>query len=257
MLKALGKYFLEPLRTRAAALYTGVTGLYNNRIREYLPRRDPIVFNGVIVDYQRSGDFIPILSPPAKFGIPHDGPDYPTYESSIVRQLNDRVTKGDSIVIVGGGLGVTAVTAAKQVGRSGQVIVFEGDPNQVDMIKQTAMYNDVADRIHVKHAIIAEAISLKGESGDAPIIPPLDLPECDLLELDCEGAETQIIQQLPHRPETIIVETHGHLGASTQKVRNELIENGYTVVSDEIAEDDKIEMCEEKDIRVLTAHNSR
>jgi len=42
------------------------------------------------------------------------------------------------------------------------------------------------------------------------IIPSNQLPDCDVLEMDCEGADTSILSNLNIRPRVIIVEIHPH-----------------------------------------------
>ena len=40
------------------------------------------------------------------------------------------------------------------------------------------------------------------------MVPPTALPEADVYEIDCEGAETFILKQMTARPGTVMVETH-------------------------------------------------
>jgi hypothetical protein len=47
------------------------------------------------------------------------------------------------------------------------------------------------------------------------VISPAELPECDILELDGEGAESLILRNMTIRPRVIAVETHGVYGAPT------------------------------------------
>ena len=55
----------------------------------------------------------------------------------------------------------------------------------------------VSKRLTVNHAIVGEAISVYGAPEDlAPrVVTPADLPECDVLALDCEGAEILLLRQ--------------------------------------------------------------
>ena len=103
----------------------------------------------------------------------------------------------------------------------------------------------------MKHAVVGEAISVHGEQDDRSklIVPPAELPECDVLELDCEGSEIGILRNMTIRPRAIAVETHGLYGAPTTMVK-ELLENlGYAVHECGIAEPRVLEECEENDIR--------
>lgn len=215
--------------------------IYNQIIRPLLPKR-LADYNGVQVESGKVFDD----------RIPWKVGDRPRYEEAIVDSLHSHVTPGDTIVIVGGGKGVTAVHAACSTGKKGDVVVFEGGREQIQSIRDTLDRADLADRIEVRHAIVGPAISVYSESRDATTITPEDLPNCDVLELDCEGAEAEIIPGMEIRPRVIIVETHGHLGASSEDVKEMLTDRGYDIVSSEIAAPDKRETCEDKDIRVLT-----
>jgi hypothetical protein len=111
----------------------------------------------------------------------------------------------------------------------GDVIVFEGGEKQAEIVERTLANNDVPASVELRHAIVAEAIALRTESGDADVVPPSELPDCDVLEMDPEGAELQILRELEIEPRVIIVETHADLGASEEDVREELDRLGYRV----------------------------
>ena len=83
---------------------------------------------------------------------------------------------------------------------------------------------------------------------------PEGLPECDLLELDCEGAEVEILTRMKIQPRTILVETHGAQGAPTALSRRVLEDRGYDVSDMGFAEPRFPVLCELEDIRVLWAH---
>jgi hypothetical protein len=51
------------------------------------------------------------------------------------------------------------------------------------------------------------------------------------LELDCEGAELEILRKLEIEPRAIIVETHAHLGSPPKEIKRLLEERSYEVVS--------------------------
>ena len=84
-------------------------------------------------------------------------------------------------------------------------------------------------------------------------MPPAEIPDCDVLEMDCEGAETSILSEMSIRPRVILVETHGCLGAPTSDVRDLLITIGYEVEDLGFAEPSRMAECVSGDIRVLAA----
>jgi tRNA A58 N-methylase Trm61 len=166
--------------------------------------------------------------------------------------MKEQVKKDEKVVVVGGGNGVTAVMAAEKVGEGGDVIVYEGSADKVEMCKQTARLNGVSDRIEVRHGIVGPSISVWGEEKGAPHLEPKEIPDCDVLELDCEGAETDILENIQIRPRVIIVESHGVFDAPTEVVKKLLEDLSYTIVSEDIAEINNEKTCLENDIYVLT-----
>jgi len=84
-------------------------------------------------------------------------------------------------------------------------------------------------------------------NGDcaAATVAPESLPECDVLEIDAEGAETAILRWLEIRPRVIVVEAHAHRGAPAEKVR-ELSGQRYEVVDRQVEDP-------EKGVEILTA----
>jgi len=157
-------------------------------------------------------------------------PDDPTYEDELVSFLTKEGRQGYRVVVVGGGYGVSTVTAANVVGESGEVIVYEAGERQAKIVEQTLANNDIPASVELRHAIVAEAIALRTESGTADVVHPSELPDCDILEMDAEGAELQILRELEIEPRVIIVETHADLGASEEEVRAELDRLEFRVI---------------------------
>jgi hypothetical protein len=52
-----------------------------------------------------------------------------------------------------------------------------------------------------------------------------------VLELDCEGAEKEILEKFETKPNVIIVETHPELGTGPEKITKILNEQGYEIVN--------------------------
>lgn len=218
---------------------------YDNYIRPKLPLQT-VTYNEVTVLASRWGDQF----------IPWHTVDISGYEEALGRGLRQHVSHGDTVVIVGGGWGVTSVIAAEQAGEQGRVVTFEGSANEIENIRQTLELNGAADQVNIRHTVVAEAISLRGDRGDAEAIAPSELPDCDVLVLDCEGAETEIIDEMEIQPETLLVETHGMLGAPPDKVSSQLEQSGYNIVSNTVAEERVRSVCEEKGIYVLVAERT-
>lgn len=208
------------------------------RQREYV---DVKVKDGILLD--------PIL-PWQKDSNPH-------HESGIISGIEQEVKQGDDVVIVGGGKGVTAVKAAEKVGHSGNVEIYEGGYKSVEKSKLTARLNNTEDIININHAIVGPAISITGEEKNATNINPSELPECDVLELDCEGAEIPIIKNLDISPRVILVESHGMYNSPSEDVIKSLENKRYNIVSKNIADKGMKELHSEYDVFAITARNEQ
>jgi hypothetical protein len=167
-------------------------------------------------------------------------------EAHLVNHIREFVKYGDDVVIVGGGSGVSTVWEARRVGDAGTVTVFEGGEDTADQCRETAILNGVDHLVNVRHAVVGPAIEMRGIVGDADHVPPDELPTCDVLEMDCDGAEMNILKYMTIRPERIIVETHGMLGTPPAEVRASLHDLGYEVIREDIHN-------EENGINLLTA----
>lgn len=227
--------------------------LYNKHIRTSLPASDEYpTYNGVTIGADKHkhhifDDIVPIDVPSTS--------DRPQYEEPLVDAVQSCVQPGDDVVIIGGGYGVTTVAAAKKTRDTGTVTVYEAINERVDIIKSTVQIQDVDGRCNIIHGIVGPAINPGGGLPDggttnsADHLSPRDIPPCDVLELDCEGAELEILRGLAIRPHSIVVETHGHRGAAECDVRAELQELGYSIVQRSIE-------VEENGVFVLTATRS-
>lgn len=224
--------------------------VYVRTIREFLPTLSEVKYAGIPISRERKfGD-----SAVPSFLLPHPLEDVEEYEQALIAAMHSEVRAGDKVTIVGGGEGVTTVVAANAVGETGSVVCYEGSKWCVEKVKATAARNKVSTRrLTVNHAIVGEAISVYGapEDHSARVVAPADLPECDVLALDCEGAEILILRNLKFRPRAIAVELHGIYGAPSKMVRELLEQLDYTVVDYGVAEPRDPQGCEANDIRVL------
>lgn len=214
--------------------------VYNRYLRHRLPSQT-VAFNGVHVPANHWFDSV------APFA--NNFPDRPTYEAVLIQSLTKHANPGEKVVIVGGGWGVSAVTAAKQVGETGEVVVYEGSQEYMEYVEQTIRINDVTDIVSVRNRVVSHAVALRGDEGEAPQLAPEALPDCDVLELDCEGAELEILQSLDVTPRIIIVETHAVYNSPETAVRYELEDLGYEVINRGIED-------EENGVYVLTVSRS-
>lgn len=245
-MKTLSKA-LRVLREDGASelIKKGVPYVFNNSIGPLLLSRPTVSYNGVDVNTAQYFDSV----------TPWRQENRPYYESGLISGIEEYVQEGDNVVIVGGGWGVTAVKAAQNVGSSGKVTVYEGSQREVNRVQETTKINNVSDRVDVIHGIVGQKISLRGEGeGEkATHISPNQLPECDVLELDCEGAEIGILENLTIQPRVIMVESHGMYDASSSRVEELLNDLSYSVKSKEVADRGLEEVCVDDDIYSLAA----
>lgn len=162
--------------------------------------------------------------------------NYPDHEGPVVAALRRHVRRGDRVVVIGGGWGVTAVVAARMTHFEGEVTVFEPSAKMHDVLRRTIDANRVADVVTVNHAAVG-SVSDASERIFGPdqgeTVPPSALLPCDVLDVDCEGAELEILRTLEHRPRLLTVEAHPHLGCSHDAVEAELARLGYEIAEKE------------------------
>ncbi len=172
--------------------------------------------------------------------------EFPEYEATMLDALRAAVEPGDEVVVVGGGYGVSSVVAARRAGPDGRVTAFEPARERFAYIDETAALNGVADRVDARRALVGPAVKVDGDGAGADRVAASDLPDCDVLALDCEGAEAEVLRAAEVEPRVVVVETHDCFGTPEAETRDALRELGYEVV--ERADDEP-----ERGIYVLTA----
>lgn len=225
--------------------------LYRNCLRPILPTIGYQKLNGIKVKPIKIGDNL--LSPVWRS---YKLTEKPNYESGIIKALNDNVQKGDHVLIIGGGNGVTTCIASRLVKEAGRVTCYEASKQAYNNVKKTCSLNNVPDNIRLINKSVGTPMSIWGELSNVKNEDPTRLPSCDILELDCEGTEKEILQNLKIRPNTLIVETHGLFNSSTDEVSKLIKDLDYNIGNIEIADLDLEQVCREDDIKVITAHKS-
>ena len=175
--------------------------IYRNTFRQFIPKSGIYqTYNGVKVEEKRMGEnLLNVL------------PDNPSYEGQFVEYIREYVEEGDSIVIIGGYYGVSTIAAATQSGNDGSVTTFEATPEGADRVRKTTQLNDVKQSVVVKATSVGPIYNPKGRSPGDDKIPPSELPDCDVLAIDCDGCELDVLNDIEITPRTIIVEHHGEL----------------------------------------------
>lgn len=186
--------------------------LYDETIRDFLPRKIK-VYNGVALRIGRLFDTTVVA---------------PNYKQGTNDSLREYCRHDDHVVVIGGGFGVSAVVAAHS---ADSVTVYEGGITPAQQVRETAGLNRVEDAVEVREAIVAEGHDVYGEDITNENILPRELPDCDVLEMDCEGAEVSILKKMEISPRVVIVESHPSFDSQPEEIRSLLIENGYEIVN--------------------------
>lgn len=158
-------------------------------------------------------------------------------EQALVTGHRNHTLPGDDVTIIAGGYGVSSVIAANIVGDSGSVTVYEGSENRLNICTRAIHLNNIGNVCEINHSIVGNIEREETEdditAGDRPpAIPVSDLEPSDVLELDCEGAEYQILTELEFKPRIIIVEIHpSFLPVHPDEFLTELEARGYEIVS--------------------------
>jgi hypothetical protein len=159
------------------------------------------------------------------------------YEEHLVYPLRLLINPSDDVIMIGGGMGVSTVIAAKQISERGSVVTFEGAEKSVEVTNETIQLNEVNNKAAVKHTIVGPDKELSGNMGEAGHIKPSELPECDVLSVDCDGAEVEILKNLDIRPRILNVEHHPVRVAlfeeQHERVKELIRDNNYNLIKSE------------------------
>jgi precorrin-6B methylase 2 len=205
-------------------LCSSVRYIYVSYLRQYLlTGQKQVTYNGIGTMHHTSvfDQIIP------GYSVPNDNPDYENAELEAVRKYTQQ---GDVVVIVGAGLGVTPTVAAQSVGNTGRVTAYEASADRIPQAQKTVDFNQVSKIVKIIHGGVGKLETISGNFGSGSMYAPQQLPDCDYLELDCEGAEELILEEMTIRPDTISVETHETMGGSHSNVMKLLSEKGYEIV---------------------------
>lgn len=172
------------------------------------------------------------------------------YEHDLSAAIKETVEPDDTVIIIGGGVGVTTVVAAREVGPTGSVMVYEGGGREVDWVKQTIAKNDVENTVTVKHALVGPDVNTYSSTDGAEHVAPNELPPYDVLVSDCEGAEYELIKGINKDGRELLIETHGFQGSPTNKVASLLNKERYDVSMVGLESTDR-------DVRILRAINKQ
>lgn len=188
----------------------------HNRFRGFLPervfRKAGLKFKGRLGDYHNSSQAVT--------------GDHWKWEAR--HAVEEYVDGTDFAAVVGAGEGLTPTHMARN---AKHVEVYEPAAEMIEKTRETLKLNG-----HENAAVYPWLFYTNSDEliwGDLhPRVKEVEghqLPNCDVLELDCEGVELKILQDMTVRPRVLIVEVHEVFGVSFREVR-QLVENmGYEI----------------------------
>lgn len=182
-----------------------------NRIRPFTPRKY-ISYSGIAIQHGRLFD----LS------------DEREFKPEAVEVVKNSIRSGDHVVEVATGHGVFSLICAV---RGATVDSYECSAERIQDATSLHELVGVENVIEVHRGFVGESNGRPPDDFEGDRIAPSDLPKCDVLLLDCEGAELEIIRGVAPRPPKIIVETHPSQGAPTADVERVLIDRNYRITS--------------------------
>jgi FkbM family methyltransferase len=173
------------------------------------------------------------------------------HEPEVQNAILAGVRPGAVVYDIGANVGTMALGAAQLVGNLGMVIAFEGDPENIERLREHSTRNSLEDRLRVVHAAVWSHTAIDGigfrrgepsrsqggveADGNRPVlgsgevinVPAVTLddfvaagePPPQLLKIDVEGGEYEVLRGANtlfarERP-LLIAEVH-HQGAAEQ-----------------------------------------
>jgi hypothetical protein len=131
-------------------------------------------------------------------------------ELGILLSHDDIYQKNDIILAVGVGSGISLIHNCKKDRVSEAFIGIDGSRDQIEIAKDNARLNKVDfSKFKLIEGYVGNPTNIYGSDNQKTTkIIDINQFNFDILELDCEGSEIEILQDLTARPRHIIVEMH-------------------------------------------------
>jgi hypothetical protein len=153
---------------------------------------------------------------------------HPNNEGGMVNCHKQLTRLNDQVCVIGGGKGISAVHAWWL--SAVPPIVFEGSAHQCKILLAVFERNNVIAEVH--NRIVGTPFNVYVGTRGTPMPHMEDIPECDVLDLDCEGAEVEILEHIKARPRVLIIELHPWLykdGKNSDYILALVNKLGYTI----------------------------
>ena len=176
---------------------------YKRTIRRLLPPTGDRYYDFIHQKYVKSKIFDDYL--PSNKWLPGNKNKKRTYKN-----FHQSITEsGSEVVIIGGGYGISTYYACQSVGENGHVTVYEASNNRVDIIDKMSKKMNIYDRCKIIHGIVGDDGNVYENDSSYEEVEINEIGPCDVLELDCEGAELSILEKIDIKPNEILCEVHG------------------------------------------------
>ena len=192
-----------------ASMLDFIRPLYNEKIRPKTPFR-PNNIRG----FQLKG-------PDRLFDLTKPGDDYKLEHISSIERA---VLPSDHLLILGAGVGVSALALANQVR---QITLVEGSETQMRITEQNLDANHV-DNVNLLLGVAGQNIGVYN-SEDSRVIDLHQFETVRVVAMDIEGAEMSVIPQLPESVEKVIIESHAQFGSPKKSVMESLENHGFVI----------------------------
>lgn len=217
----------------------GIKGLFRKsvpflyqQIWPFLPKGTNIEYNNVKLPQKHriTDEYLP------KHVTQYVPKDIPDYEEQYLSALSTIIDSGDNVVLIGGGEGVSSIVAAKSVGPSGSVHTYEAAAEAADKAQTLVDFHELNNLVKITHSIVEVEGALRGNSKGADVVPIGEIPEADVLGIDADGAEFEMIKNIPQWATTLAVEHHPVIKQDTlsieyqpKRIRRELQEKNFSI----------------------------
>jgi len=148
--------------------------------------------------------------------------DHETYESATRRLMREYLGPDDELLVVGGGTGITSITASPHITR---VTAIEADAHTRDRFIHHLDRNGV-DNVDVHLGWVGDA-----DDANRPVdVDVFELEGHTAMEIDVEGNGLPIIPRIPDTVGTVFYESHPTMGVSTFDAIERLRTQGFRII---------------------------
>ena len=154
----------------------------------------------------------------------------PKQERGVIYGINNFVQQGMKALQIGSGNGLTSLYTLRKIGTEGFLTIYEPGTEQIQKVNSTLKSNNYGN-YKVINKYVGNPVNAWSDIGRSQLLSYTEIPNCDYLELDCEGCEKDFLENMIIRPHIIIVEIHNNLlNQDNQWLFSFINDNDYKVL---------------------------